>query len=351
MVGPDEHRVEPDRHRRERDRRVAEDRLPREDGDDLGDDPHRGQDHDVDLGVPEEPEHVLEEHGVAALLREEEVRSHLAVEQEHRQPGRERGQHDDEQRRVDLHRPDEQRHPHPGHPRRAHVVDRDQEVDRARERGDGQDVERQDPEVDPVARREGRLGQRRVAGPAALGRAARGEPARVQDDPAEQEEPVGERVQAREGHVARADHERHEVVAEAREDRDDDEEDHRRPVHGEELVVGVLGDEVLVRRGELGPHQQRQDAAEPEEGEARDDVEDPDPLVVDGRQPARDRAARDDDRGGWPLCPSRHCRLPVRSAGSGTRRAPRTASRASPCPPPASGRRRFAAASPEPHGP
>ena len=37
--------------------------------------------------------------------------------------------------------------------------------------------------------------------------------------------------------------------------------------------------------------------------------------MVDGRQPARDAAARDDDRDGWPLSPSRHRWLPVRSAG------------------------------------
>ena len=38
------------------DRLVAEDRLTREHRDDLGDDPEPGQDHDVDLWVPEEPE-------------------------------------------------------------------------------------------------------------------------------------------------------------------------------------------------------------------------------------------------------------------------------------------------------
>jgi hypothetical protein len=50
-----------------------------------GDDPHHGQDHHVDLGVPEEPEHVLEEQRVAALVRLEEVRPRPAVEQEQRQ--------------------------------------------------------------------------------------------------------------------------------------------------------------------------------------------------------------------------------------------------------------------------
>ena len=116
------------------------------------------------------------------------------------------------------------------------------------------------------------------------------EEAREDDEPAEEEEPVRERVQARERHVPRADHQRHEVVPEAREDRDDEEEDHRRAVHREELVVGVLGDEVVVRLRELGPHEQRHQAGREEEEERRDDVEDPDPLVVDRRQPAGDAA-------------------------------------------------------------
>ena len=53
------------------------------------------------------------------------------------------------------------------------------------------------------------------------------------------EEPERERVQARERHVARADHQRHEVVAERADGhRDDEEEDHRDAVCGEQLVVG-----------------------------------------------------------------------------------------------------------------
>ena len=61
-------------------RAVAEDRLAREHGDDLRDDPHRGQDQRVDLRVCEEPEEVLEEHGVAAARRVEEVGAAVPVE-------------------------------------------------------------------------------------------------------------------------------------------------------------------------------------------------------------------------------------------------------------------------------
>ena len=81
VVRPHEQREERDSRGRDRDRLVAEDRLAREDGDDLGDDPHRRQDHDVDLGMPEEPEDVLIEQRAAAVRGVEEVRSRLAVEQ------------------------------------------------------------------------------------------------------------------------------------------------------------------------------------------------------------------------------------------------------------------------------
>jgi hypothetical protein len=97
-----------------------------------------------------------------------------------------------------------------------------------------------------------------------------------------------QRVQLRERHVPRADHERHEVVAEAGEDRHDDEEDHCRAVHGEELVVAIPGDDVLLGGCQLEADQERQETCDREEHEARDDVEDPDPLVIRRRQPARD---------------------------------------------------------------
>jgi hypothetical protein len=168
-------------------------------------------------------------------------------------------------------------------------VDGDDEVDRADERGHREDVERQDEEVDSVAT--DLLGQRRVDGPAGVRGAAGGKEAREQDQATEQEQPVRERVQPREGDVTGADHQRYEEVPKAREDRDDDEEDHRRPVQGHHLVVGIPRQEVLVRLRQLRAHEERKHAAGAEEDEARDEVEDSNPLVVDGRDPAREAAA------------------------------------------------------------
>ncbi|KAG1082862.1 hypothetical protein G6F40_014968 [Rhizopus arrhizus] len=90
VVGPDDERQERDRGGGVHHRLVAEQRLAAEGRDDLADHAEGGQDHDVDLGVPEEPEHVLVQDGVAAGGRVEEARAEVAVGQHH---GDGRGQH------------------------------------------------------------------------------------------------------------------------------------------------------------------------------------------------------------------------------------------------------------------
>ena len=62
---------------------VAEDRLAGEDRDDLRDHPEGRQDHDVDLGMAEEPEQVLPQQRVAAAPASKKSRAELAVEQQH----------------------------------------------------------------------------------------------------------------------------------------------------------------------------------------------------------------------------------------------------------------------------
>ncbi len=215
--------------------------------------------------------------------RVEEVSSEVAVGEQHGDRRGHRRQRDDEQDRVDHERPHEQGQAAPAHPRRAHVDNRGVEVDRAQQRGDAGQVDEEDPRVLAPARRVLDARQGWVAPPAGLRRVP--EDRRVEDDPARQQQPVGERVQTREGHVPGADHERQEVVAEARPDRDDEQEDHRRPVHGQQLVVVLAGQDRVVRLGQLDAHEQRLDPAEHEEHERGDQVEDPDLLVIGGRDP------------------------------------------------------------------
>jgi hypothetical protein len=109
----------------------------------------------------------------------------------------------------------------------------------------------------------------------------------VEQEPAEGKEPVAHRVQAWERHVARADHERHEVVSEADQGRHHDEEDHRRAVHREELVERLRSDERVVRDRELQADDERLGPADGKEEERGEEIEDADPLVVDGRRPGK----------------------------------------------------------------
>ena len=80
VVRPDREPEHEDRHQRERHQPVAEDRFPREDGDDLGGDAESGQHHDVHRRVRVEPEDVLVGERVPVTSRLEEVRVQDAVE-------------------------------------------------------------------------------------------------------------------------------------------------------------------------------------------------------------------------------------------------------------------------------
>ena len=93
-------------------------------------------------------------------------------------------------------------------------------------------------------------------------------------------------VQPRKGYVTGANRERQNEVAERRGHRRDKEEpDHDHAVQREQAVVGIGGDEVTRRRGQLDPHQRCRRAADDEEGGYRGEVEDGDALVVRGEQP------------------------------------------------------------------
>ena len=103
--------------------------------------------------------------------------------------------------------------------------------------------------------------------------------------PAERQHPQRQGVDPRERHVGRADLERHDVVAEARQHRDDEQEDHERGVHREDLVVGLIRHELQAGRGKLDAHAEREQATDEEEQERVDDVHDPDLLVIGRRHP------------------------------------------------------------------
>src|SRR4051812_30157974 len=67
MMAPDEKTQYSDRHAREGDKGVTENYLSGKGRDQLTDNPHRGQDHDVDRGMRIKPEQMLKEDRVTPI--------------------------------------------------------------------------------------------------------------------------------------------------------------------------------------------------------------------------------------------------------------------------------------------
>ena len=241
VVAPDEEAQNGDGDAREGDEVIAEDRLAGEGGDELADHAHGRQDHDVDGGVGVEPEEVLEEHGVAAEGRVEDAEVHEALAKHQDQGDGENGSAEDLDEAGGVVRPDEQGHAEPGHAGSAHAVDGDDEVEAGedgREPGD-EDAERRsdDPGVGVGG---AERGVKRPAGIHAAGQHGEEgeESAHDQQVPAQQVDP-GKRQ------VFSADHHRQKEIAErGGNGGDEEEENHRHAVHGEELVVGLGGNQV-----------------------------------------------------------------------------------------------------------
>ena len=202
--------------------------------------PTAGQQHDVDLGMAEEPEEMLPEDRVAAAVGVEERGAEVLVEEHHDAAGEQRADREHEQDARDHDHPDHHRDVPHLHAGGAAVHGGRDEVDAAEQEGHELEGDGRDPE----GRAEGRqavlgLGrERRIGRPGAAEGAAFDEERREDDDRREQEDLVAEPIDPREHHVVRADHERDQVVAEGRDqDRHRDPEDHDRAVVGHERVV------------------------------------------------------------------------------------------------------------------
>ena len=110
------------------DKTIAKDPLARKTGNHLADHAHAGQDHDVNRGVRVEPEEMLKQHRIAPDARIENTHAPDTLHG-HEQQGNgqhRRGQDHDEARRIE--RPAEERQAEPGQARRAHLMDRDHEI-------------------------------------------------------------------------------------------------------------------------------------------------------------------------------------------------------------------------------
>ena len=272
---------------------IAEERFPREGRQDVRHDAHGRKDEDVDLRVAEYPEEVLPEQRVSArACGIEEVRTEESVEQEQREGDGEGREGEDDEEGDDERHPGEERQAHEGHARRPQVEDSDDEVEAGGGGADSHDLEAEHPVVGATGEGVLRGGERRIAEPSHVWEGSL-EEAEVHEDGAEYEEPVAQRVEPREGDVARADHERDEEVEEGRSGWHDDHEDHGGAVHGEEGVEGTRVHERAVRLRELDAHEQGLDTADEEEDESGHPVEDADALVVNGGYPSPDAICGD----------------------------------------------------------
>ena len=169
VVRPDDEAEEGNRRRGIHHRVVAKQPLAGKRRDDGADDAEGRQNHDVHLGMPEEPENVLEHHRVTTARGGEETGGKVLVGQQHGHRAGQHGHDRDQQVGGDQPGPDEQRHFQQRHAGRTHVENGHDDVDGAGDRRDPHQVDRKDQKGKRIT---GLQHQRRVHGPATGGRAA-----------------------------------------------------------------------------------------------------------------------------------------------------------------------------------
>ncbi|PAV70575.1 hypothetical protein WR25_26045 [Diploscapter pachys] len=232
MVDPDGEAQHRDRHRRDDQRGIPVQVLAGEGRHHLRIDAERGQDQDVHLRVAKQPEEVGIVHHVPAEVVGEHVEAEIPVEREQARRDGQRRQREDHQDRGAERRPAEHRHAHHSHARTAQLVERAGDVDPRHRRTDRRQRHRPDPVIDADAGAERALGIGRIAAPPA-GRKLPDDEARHHQPCGTDRQPQRDRIGPWEGHVARPDLQRHDVIDQAGEERHRHEEDHDRPVRRE----------------------------------------------------------------------------------------------------------------------
>ncbi len=135
---------------------------------------------------------------------------------------------------------------------------------------------------------------RRIERPAGAGRSAGGKEACHEHQHRKQINPVAQHVGVGEHHVAGPDHQRDQVVAEAAEKQRGQQIDHHdHAVHGDELVVGLGGDEIeRAGKAELQAHQPGQHQRHHADRDGGSRILDGDDLGILGEDVFRPPAVR-----------------------------------------------------------
>ena len=298
VMGPNAHADETDGDSGADHDGIAEDGLAGEDGDDFRSEGKTGDDQDVDLRVAENPEEMHPQDGGAASLSVKEVRAEETIESEHHLGGR-KGRNDDEhQASRDQVEPGQKRHLAEGHAGTTEAKDGGNKVDAGADAAEPGNEEAERPEICAVAQGKGLCRERGVRKPANVGRGANAieavaaDETEVQKKATESGKPEAEGIEARKGHVSRANHERKEVIAEAEQDRHGDKKDHGGAMHGEHLIEELRGDEMVVGNDELDAHDGGFNATDYEEEDGVEDIEDAEALVVNGGDPGIEEVAK-----------------------------------------------------------
>ena len=163
--------------------------------------------------MAEEPEQVLEQVGAASRGAWKNEVCAVRSKPHHQEDGRQDGRREHHQARGRERAPAEDGQPPPGQPGRPHRHDRRDQVEPEERHRDPDEDEEDDVGVHPHVRL---VVERPVAGPAG-GKAAE-EDGAGEDRPGRHQQPEGERLDPREGHPLRADHQGDEVVGERAED-------------------------------------------------------------------------------------------------------------------------------------
>ncbi|CAB4923579.1 unannotated protein [freshwater metagenome] len=236
--------------------------------------------------MAEEPEQVLPQHRPTVRGREHQRAQVPVGQQRHQRRGEDRERQQD-QDAGDQRRPGEDRHPEHRHPRRPQAHDRGDEVDPTQDRAQTADGQAGDPQVTTGTRAVGDVGQRGVGEPSEVRGTTGGREPRDHDQAAEQEQPERERVQPRECHIRGTQLQRQDQVGEREEQRRREEQQHHRAVHGEQLVVLLIRQELQPRPGQLTTHQHGHQATDHEPRERHSQVHQADRLVISGPQQHR----------------------------------------------------------------
>ena len=236
---------------------------------------------------------MLPEERIAAPGRIEERQSEgaLGLEQHGAQDQRRERYEHHQSRDQDV--PAEDRHSVERHARRPHLEDGNNHFDGERERRYLDEGHTEQPDVGIDSGRVDVRAQRRVHEPATVGRDP-GDQRGGEDCAAEQVAPVAVGGQPREREVSRAEHLGSEIDRDALQHWYGEEEKHHRPMHGEDLVVGLRVHECRLGRRELHASEHAEHAGDREEHESRRHESYAENRMVDRRKALPSRACGPD---------------------------------------------------------